>query len=100
MTAGDAEAKRAHLNEILGNFLQDRIEQLFGDDGLEDGSYETLESMSQGAEQTESTELGRIDPYGNEQGAPISPEELESFRNVDLRLLDNPEYFKAIFDRT
>lgn len=100
MSSSDPDIKRAHLNEILGNFLHDRVDRLFGaDDPEEEMSYEQLDGTEDESAAAH-TVLGKIDPYGNEHDAPISPEELESFKNVDLRLIDNPDYFKAIFDET
>lgn len=103
MTEGTTGEKRAHLNGVLGSFLQDRINRLFSVDEVDeivtfddedDNEFEPPHREDRPAE----TELGKIDVYGNQQQAPISSEELESFKNVDLRLLDNPDYFKAIFD--
>ena len=101
MSSSDPDVKRAHLNEILGNFLHDRVDRLFGGDDLEEGgNYEQIDGGGEEEEASTHTVLGKIDPYGNEHDAPISPEELESFKNVDLRLIDNPDYFKAIFDES
>jgi hypothetical protein len=96
MNSEDSDVKRAHLHEILGDFLRERIERLY-DESPEETDAIFDEAAS---EEPSTTELGKIDVYGNEQSAPISQEEFESFRNVDLRLLDNPDYFKAIFDES
>tara|TARA_R110001592_G_scaffold93608_4_gene271682 strand:- start:671 stop:1024 length:354 start_codon:yes stop_codon:yes gene_type:complete len=101
MSSEDTDVKRAHLNEVLGNFLHDRIDRLYDEDDLEDNvTYEEIDAGTKGAAPLGNTPLGKIDPYGNDHDAPISREEVESFKNVDLRLLDNPEYFKAIFDES
>lgn len=105
MTEGTTPEKRLHLKQVLGNFLKDRIDRLFTDDEVDEiVTFEEDEEMDDDGEspdfmedQPAETSLGRIDPYGNPTMAPITSEELESFKNVDLRLLDNPEYFKAIF---
>ena len=101
MHSDEVEVKRAHLNDVLGNFLHDRIDQLFGgpDVGGET-TYDDMKPTERAPAPGTPTRLGKIDPYGNEHAAPISQEELESFKNVDLRLLDNPDYFKAIFDES
>lgn len=103
MTEGSTSEKRGHLNAVLGTFLQDRIDRLFSDDDVDeiitfDHDEEEEDEPSQRPERPAETGLGRIDVYGNTQVAPITSEELESFKNVDLRLLDNPDYFKAIFE--
>jgi len=101
MTSEDGGLKRAHLNDVLGTFLQGRIDLLFGDgEGGDEMAYEELQASGGSDRPAAPTPLGKIDPFGNDHGAPISQEELESFKNVDLRLLDNPDYFKAIFDES
>lgn len=103
MTGGLTSEKRGHLNAVLGTFLQDRIEHLFSDEDVEeivtfDHENEDDDESEQRQGRPAETALGRIDVYGNTQAAPITSEEVESFKNVDLRLLDNPDYFKAIFE--
>ena len=103
MTEGLTSEKRGHLSAVLGTFLQDRISRLFTDDDVDeivtfDHDHEDDEEHEHREDRPAETGLGKIDPYGNQQTAPITSEELESFKNVDLRLLDNPDYFKAIFD--
>ena len=103
MTEGSTPEKRGHLNSVLGTFLQDRIERLFSDEDVDeivtfDNEDDDDDEPSQRQDRPAETGLGRIDVYGNTQVAPITSEELESFKNVDLRLLDNPDYFKAIFE--
>lgn len=105
MTEGTTPKKRVHLNHVLGTFLKDRIDRLFTDDEVDEiVTFEAEDEVDDDGDSPEyiedrpaETALGRIDPYGNQPVAPITSEELESFKNVDLRLLDNPEYFKAIF---
>lgn len=101
MTEGLTSEKRGHLSAVLGTFLQDRISRLFTDDDVDEivtFDHEDDEEHEHREDRPAETGLGKIDPYGNQQTAPITSEELESFKNVDLRLLDNPDYFKAIFD--
>ena len=106
MTEGTTPEKRLHLNHVLGTFLHDRIGRLFTDDDMDEiVTFEEEEAVDEENEaasefledRAAETLLGRNDPYGNQPVAPITSEELESFKNVDLKLLDNPEYFKAIF---
>lgn len=96
MTQGGREDRQDHLYQVLGNFLRERIERLFqtapefkfDDDLLADEL-----SLDSSTEIKESS----INPFGNVQEAPITVEEIHSFRNVELKLIDNPEYFKAVF---
>lgn len=48
--------------------------------------------------QSGSEVLKNLDEFQFQPEDSILPEELDSFRNVDLKLLDNPEYFKAVFE--
>ena len=104
MTEASSPEKREHLNAVLGTFLQDRIDRLFSDEEVDEiltfdhDDEGDDDAPSQRGDRPAETGLGRIDVYGNTQTAPITSEELESFKNVDLRLLDNPDYFKAIFE--
>ena len=103
MGSDNVVLKREHLNEVLGNFLHDRVEQLFdeGDSGEEIGYDPVEQGMTTNRESSmDSTDSGKIAPSRNDQAVAISEAELESFKNVDLRLLDNPDYFKAIFDES
>lgn len=101
MTEGTTAEKRGHLGAVLGTFLQDRIDRLFADEDTDDaihhfeGEEDELMPLE---DRPAETGLGKIDVYGNQHEAPITSEELESFKNVDLRLLDNPDYFRAIFE--
>lgn len=103
MTEADSETRKEHLYRVLNGFLRDRLDKLFGakeaphptepiedqpdllagDDGLD----------FEGARLQESA----INPFENIQEAPITVEEIQSFCNVELKLIDNPEYFKAVF---
>lgn len=99
MADGTPDERRTHVGTVLGGFLSERIDRLFSGEESEDvlpfaGDEDPVQ---QDTEEAPDTGLGRIDVFGNPQESAITQEELESFKNVDLRLLDNPEYFKAIF---
>ncbi len=108
MTQADRNTRKEHLYAVLHDFLHDRVEKLFdsmeeqshidGEQDFGDGDVDDLladeESLrSAGTPMEESS----INPFGNIQEAPITVEEIDSFRNVELKLIDNPEYFKAVF---
>lgn len=101
MVDGTAAEKRSHLGAVLGEFLHDRIDRLFSDGESEESiAFEGQEDPpSERDGRRRDTGLGKIEVFGNGQVAAISTEELESFKNVDLRLLDNADYFKAIFHK-
>ena len=89
MTKGSAEDRQNHLMDVLTAFLDDRTKRLFEDaTDLDDANEE---------ESSDSTPLGKIILQGDASKELISQAELDSFRSVDLRLIDNEDYFKAIF---
>ncbi|MBI2435141.1 MAG: hypothetical protein HYV26_19970 [Candidatus Hydrogenedentes bacterium] len=99
MMEGSLEEKRDHLMQVLTSFLQDRIERLFAqaaaaaEQASEQGAAEGMEDEDQ------AMDFGpEARPPMKQLSIPISEEELSNFINVDLRLLDNTDYFKAVFD--
>jgi hypothetical protein len=95
MNATDVE-KHEHLKGVLIDFLESRIatvvEQLSPDVGesLRDYSPEAL--SDEGAEAVEPT------PQAPVITQSITDTEFEQFVESDLPLLDNRDYFRAIFD--
>lgn len=105
MTEGNIAEKRDHLMEALNRFLRERIERLFAQ------AATTAEKINDDRDELEHRLLDEADEMGLEhaeaerpqQGprkliVPISQEEFDSFINTDLSLLDNKEYFKAVFE--
>jgi hypothetical protein len=95
------EEKRQHLLDVLTRFLRERVEQLFdgaAPPGHLEGVHDEPIPHAQGRVEYESDE---DDATENTPKAPqvkyISMEELEKFTQVDLPLLDNKDYFYAIF---
>ena len=102
MQQQEVEAKKDHLRQILGNFVEDRVEKLFSrmeqqHDFDEEGFPESEEGMFTDADASELTDK-RIDIFGNQPQGVISHEEVQTFVDIDLKLLDNKEYFKAVFE--
>ena len=106
MMEGSQEEKRDHLLMVLNDFLKDRIERLFEqaaasaeaeEDELEEDD-EPLESIFAGAEEDIPSPPADTRKLGKKIVVPISDDEFNSFINVDLTLLDNKDYFKAVFD--
>ena len=96
MLHGAVNEKHDHLLEVLGLFLHDRVERLFT---RPDAETEILrDDMDDDLDDDAGGVPGRsIDVFGNTPTGPISEEEFKSFLDVDLRLIDNDEYFKAVF---
>lgn len=98
MHAGSAEEKRRHVGEVLGQFIHERVDHLFAAGAAEDPepdglSADALEFADEGA--AADVEAPEGDPAAPQ--TPITRQELDSFRSIDLRLLDNRDYFRAIF---
>jgi hypothetical protein len=100
MRNGSVEEKREHLGQVLRDFVQERVDKLFAGQ-MNPAPGAPLEAEAEAAslrkEQTMNDADG-ISLFGNAPSAPISREELESFITVDLKLIDNREYFKAVFE--
>ena len=104
MAKGSVTEKKDHLLDVLGFFLEDRVDRLFSASENDDDISKSL-----------SEDLGTHDLEGDIHHKPgqihitvqesqeiiesISPEELKSFVNVDLKMLDNKDYFKSIFGK-
>jgi len=96
MENSSTDDRREHLLGVLTEFLQDRIARLLSDD------VELLEGEP-GEEVAEAdNEYANRNPSfdGNHQPerSPISQREFERFTDVDLKLIDNPTYFKFVFE--
>lgn len=94
MAEGSLTEKQEHLLEVLGVFLQGRVEKLFqpGADGMIPGPVENPMDLAE-------DEMQDMQALEAAAGRPISDDEMNSFVHVDLKMLDNPEYFKAIFEK-
>ncbi len=101
MVSGTQSERRAHLLDVLGTFLKGRVERLFADRpdnkadedpaGLDEFLFEDIE------QELAASDAARIAPLSEAPRVPITKEEVDSFRNVDLKLLDNADYFRAVF---
>lgn len=101
MADGPLEEKREHLLEVLNDFLRERVERLFEQlpaqpDEVEDTPAESLEA--DGGEGMGGAGPVTPAPYGKKIVVPITEDEVSNFINVDLKLLDNRDYFKAVFE--
>ena len=101
MLQGAPQEKRDHLFSVLSGFLEDRIDRLFTrpDDEVESPDGLLAEDLLEQFE-NEPGEMVRLSAssYGAGGEMPISQEELDVFTNVDLKLIDNQEYFRAVFE--
>lgn len=110
---GNATARRDHIMQVLIAFLEERITKLVAaddrpggeppagsvsneteQDAQEAGVGSKLEPSAMDSEEEEP----KINPFGNRTTAPISRSEVDSFVNVELQLIDDKDYFKAVFE--
>jgi hypothetical protein len=93
MTSGTVQEKHRHLMEVLTSFLDMSIrETLKQQSGAKDGSD------GEGEIDLEPFEL-KFEPGESEAAAPasITDADVRTFRDVDLKFLDNKTYFDSIF---
>ena len=101
MTAGTVDEKQDHLMEVLGLFLQERVKRLFANQANEADTDDATEQQDDLGEHDEDSAVqapGAISLTGAVQADMISDEEFDMFVNTDLKLIDNPKYFKAVFE--
>ena len=97
MTTGSLEEKQEHLLEVLGTFLQERIKRLFTNK-IEDKPEPVQDDLGIHEESSLMQAPGAISLTGGDQPDMISDEEFSRFISTDLKLIDNPKYFKAVFE--
>ncbi len=91
------EEKREHLMTVLTSFLEEYVVRLLKDNSSvqEEGEQETIP-------EGEAAGLGHggnevSDPARQSSKRAISAGEIADFIRLDLNLIDNTDYFKAIF---
>ncbi len=107
MINGTIQQKRDHLMDVLTAFLRDRIVHVVTEDtqdSEEEQSSETpaapeaTRQSSRTQPQRKVTGTARSLPQRVPQSTPvISQEEVDAFVDMELKLLDNEDYFKAMF---
>jgi len=96
MLNGAVQEKRDHMMAVLTQFLKERIAQMIGDDS----EMPQEEPIQEAENETPVPEPGRSETRVRDKTvsrAPITKKDLDTFSNVELKLLDNRDYFKAIF---
>ncbi len=110
---GNAVARRDHIMQVLVAFLEERIGKLVsaedqpggeppagpvGQDAAPEGMESGADAGVYGSHDDYDTSVPKINPYGNRTTAPISRSEMDSFVHVELQLIDDKDYFKAVFE--
>ncbi|MCC6143146.1 MAG: hypothetical protein IT368_04985 [Candidatus Hydrogenedentes bacterium] len=100
METGLLEEKKAHLLAVLNEFLDERLDKLFAEQELQAAKDALAEQATEIGEPADPAEIETVAPAAPApQGKrPISETEFSDFVNVDLKLLDNKDYFKAVFE--
>jgi hypothetical protein len=99
MRRGSLEERREHLLEVLGVFLHERINKLFEKEaGGEEVMSDTMNDEETGENDAETAPAERELVAQANRVRPISEEEVDSFLDFELKLLDNKHYFKAVFE--
>ncbi len=85
---GSNEERKAHLADVIGEFL---------DAGVFAQEAEYFQEQNQGTDSPRPQAPGRPHSYFTTPVTPITQEELDRFVKIELRRLDNAEYFKKHF---
>jgi len=98
MVHGSFEARRSHLMEVISEYLKGRVTELLSEDG--DMSRESSESAP--AKPVRHHHHHRAKQHGMSKSStlekpPITQDEMDVFRRDEINLLDNGEWFRAIF---
>ncbi|HOF41034.1 MAG TPA: hypothetical protein PLD73_13250 [Candidatus Hydrogenedentes bacterium] len=97
MKSGSAEEKGAHLLVVLTEFIESQIGEMVQQSfQAEDGADESLDppSIHSGVEADAAWAVEEQEQLSN---PAISAEEVSYFCETELNLLDNSDYFHAIF---
>ena len=90
------EDKRQHLLQVLMQYLESRVDAVFSEE--EPQFSGEVDEVDDGAPDTEAASVPAADSTAPARG-PITNDEVEEFRNIDLLLLDDKEYFQKTFGR-
>lgn len=97
MLYGTPEQKREHLMSVLSGFLEEKLAQISFDFSAEDGDLEGARSAELDHEDPVAEVHDPEPPRHGPEPKVITPGEIEYFVREELDLLDNKDYFKAVF---
>ena len=90
---GTPREKHEHLMSVLTDFLEDRVADLVRQTTPTQDEDDEDESFADRDLPGDATEIAELDRNIEN----ISQPEIDQFKEVDLNLLDNQDYFKAVF---
>lgn len=94
---GTPREKHEHLMAVLTEFLEDRVADLVRQTTPEEAGADTDEYLDIDADGAAADFEAELPRPASPEGPRISENEVEQFIKVDLNLLDNKDYFKAVF---
>ena len=98
MLRSTIKEKREHLMTVLTEFLRQRVGEIISED--EEPAPEVAEKPAAAKSEAAAEGSSSVMQHWRKPGlksSPITQEEVDRFLRDDLRLIDNPDYFKAIF---
>jgi len=95
MRDGSAEEKIDHLMDVLGGFLKARVTEMVRE--LSSPHEDSLDSNMMELPQAELDNEEFLEEIPELAMRPISQEEVDRFSDLELDLLDNSDYFHAVF---
>ncbi|NIA13233.1 MAG: hypothetical protein GWP08_04075 [Nitrospiraceae bacterium] len=110
MLKGTSEQQREHLMDVLTTFLQDRVTDLINEETDKSGMSAVSDAADMAEDDGASVQTPMRTPEALHEehdskphdftyptGRNISDDEKRAFVDMELRLLDNKNYFRAIF---
>jgi len=104
MTQGSPEERQEHLMGVLNVFLHERVKRLFTSTASAEAPepdapiQHTRDDLGEHHDESILQRPGAISIPGKLRNDPITDDEINNFVNIDLKLIDNVNYFRAVFD--
>ncbi len=95
MLKGSFEGRRGHLMDVLTTFLLSKVTELLTEGADAQAEKHAAESPRKIARRP--AKAHHMSGKGTHEEVPISQEEFDVFVRDEINLLDNGEWFKAIF---
>jgi len=96
MLHGEAEEKHEHLLAVLSDFLDERVADVVAE--FETHAHRSVNEQDAETPEYEDETIAPVDAVCDGSGREaISSEEVQEFVSKDLKLLDNKDYFRAVF---
>lgn len=97
MARGSIAEKRDHLLSVLTQFIRERVELMIAEESASDEAGTPTDSETE--QGTSSTNVGATESKPQRiVHAPITDEEMQAFSRIELKRLDDSNYFKTIFN--